>query len=252
MSNTVYDSNFYETQSVWSFKSASIIVPLIISLFNPKSVLDVWCGVWTWLKAFQDNWVEDVFGLDWTYVDTNKLFISPSKFKWTNLSQPIDLWRKFDLVMSLEVAEHIDSKYAHTFVSNITNHWDIVVFGAAAPTFGWGTDHVNEQLASYWINIFDSLGYVAFDPIRLQVIDNNDVEWFYKQNILVYIKKDIADKFSHLRKYNPDFILVYSLVFSHYDNFFTPVWADLKILVANVSRKLYFYDVLKKIYDKFK
>lgn len=88
--------------------------------------------------------------------------------------------RLFDLVMSLEVAEHLDAKYAETFVDSLTNFGPVILFSAAVP-FQGGEHHVNEQWPSYWEELFAKKGYVAVDAIRKHIWQNPEVEWWYAQ-----------------------------------------------------------------------
>src|SRR5947199_5521543 len=54
--------------------SAKEIVPILFSLFNPKSVIDVGCGTGIFLKCFKDVGVKEIFGIDGKWVDKNLLF----------------------------------------------------------------------------------------------------------------------------------------------------------------------------------
>ena len=47
-----YAEQFYAEQREGSLCSAREVVPLILELVNPRSVVDVGCGVGTWLSVF--------------------------------------------------------------------------------------------------------------------------------------------------------------------------------------------------------
>jgi ribosomal protein L11 methylase PrmA len=49
---------------------------LVSDLIQPKSVVDVGCGLGTWLTAFNKEGVEDILGIDGEYVDRRMLKIS--------------------------------------------------------------------------------------------------------------------------------------------------------------------------------
>jgi len=103
------------------------------------------------------------------------------------LRVPIDLGRHFDLVVSLEVAEHIPHASADTFVDSLVRHGDIVLFSAAIPGQG-GTFHVNEQWPEYWGKRFKARGYVGIDCVRPLVWEDPSVDYWYAQNVFLFVR----------------------------------------------------------------
>jgi 2-polyprenyl-3-methyl-5-hydroxy-6-metoxy-1,4-benzoquinol methylase len=61
-----------------------------------------------------------------------------------SLDSPLDLGRAFDLVISLEVAEHLPESAADAFIDSLVRHGDVILFSAAIP-FQGGHRHINEQ-----------------------------------------------------------------------------------------------------------
>src|SRR5690348_4481428 len=118
---TTYTSGFYESQRDGSLLSARRIVPEILRLAggNCKSVVDVGCGVGTWLKVFRENGITEVLGIDGEYVDRSLLEIPADSFEAHDLRQPLKIQRKFDVVVSLEVAEHLPPDTAETFIRTL-------------------------------------------------------------------------------------------------------------------------------------
>ena len=105
-----------------------------------------------------------------------------------NLTATFDLNKKFDLLISLEVAEHLPKESADIFVKSLTTHSDFILFSAAIPGQG-GQYHVNEQWPNYWNEKFVDNGYEAFDILRSHFWNNENVFWWYKQNMVIYAKK---------------------------------------------------------------
>lgn len=167
-------------------ESAQIIVPMVYDMVKPASVLDVGCGVGTWLAEWSKAGA-DIQGIDGTYVKTDALEIPVDKFKPWDLEKPFSLGRKFDLVQSLEVAEHLDEASADKFVESLTSHGETILFSAAVPGQG-GEHHVNERWPSYWAEKFEKAGYTPFDPIRPQIWNDRRVNIWYKQNIVLYAR----------------------------------------------------------------
>lgn len=165
------------------------LVPIFIDLFHPTSVVDVGCGLGTFLRVFKENGVVDIFGLDGTWVNKSLLSnnISLDSFKEVDLEEEVQLNRRFDLAMCLEVAEHIQEEKADNLVSTLTNLSDTIIFSAAIPYQG-GQNHVNEQWLTYWESLFNAHNYTLFDIIRPKIWDNSDVFFWYKQNVVVFAK----------------------------------------------------------------
>src|ERR1700736_76826 len=103
-----YDRKFFSGNTVSSAKSAEIIVPLIIDLLDPKSVIDIGCGTGTWLSVFQARGVGDITGVDGEWVRQEMLLIPKPSFLARDLTLDLHIERKFDLALSLEVAEHLE------------------------------------------------------------------------------------------------------------------------------------------------
>lgn len=183
-----YNSEFYDAIADNSRASAKVVLPLVREMVNPASVLDVGCGVGTWLAEWVSMGVTDVVGLDGSYIDKAQLQIDTEKFAPADLVKPFSLDRKFDLIQCLEVAEHLDAAYADVFVESMASHGDIVLFSAAIPGQR-GRHHVNEQWPSYWIEKFAQFGLKAYDAIRPLIWTNRQVEVWYRQNIILFSKE---------------------------------------------------------------
>ncbi|GAG24232.1 unnamed protein product, partial [marine sediment metagenome] len=111
--------------------------------------------------------------------------------KVRDLTKPSRLKRVMDVAVSLEVAEHIDEKYADIYVKNITKNSDNLVFSAATPKQG-GVGHINEQPHEYWIEKIVACGFVVDEKrtklFRKHLILTNANKW-YCNNIIVFRKQ---------------------------------------------------------------
>jgi len=161
-------------------------VPLLMSLTAATSVIDIGCGPGNWLAALRERGVADIFGVDQNDYGTN-LRIPRDLFRVADLNVPFHSERKFDLVICMEVAEHLPPASAPILINSLTALGDIVLFSAAIP-FQGGTDHRNEQWPEYWRLFFATHGFVPVDCIRPRVWDNDDVAWWYSQNMILYVK----------------------------------------------------------------
>ena len=184
-----YNQFFYDDQMDGSLSSAQVIIPILLKTLSIKSAIDVGCGVGTWLSALKTNGVSDILGMDGDYIDRATLKIPQSSFCPSDLFHPVSVDRKFDLAISLEVAEHLPETRAASFVEDLTHLADCVLFSAAIPG-QYGTNHLNEQWQSYWAKIFAKNDYAHFDLFRPIVWTNRCVEVWYRQNILLYAKQN--------------------------------------------------------------
>jgi SAM-dependent methyltransferase len=193
-SSPVYTPAFFEGQRHGSAASADAVIAVVRDLVGPiDSVVDIGCGVGHWTARWASLGVTDVLGVDGDYVDRDSLAIPASQFLAADLTQPIHLGRRFDLAMSLEVAEHLDSEYANQFVDTLTSCSDVILFSAAAPGQG-GTHHVNEQWPTYWCAKFNARGFQTFDLVRERVWSDENVADCYRQNTLIFARGAIADR----------------------------------------------------------
>ncbi len=184
-----YDRSFYLGQEAGSRLSAEQLLPIVLAMISPRSIVDIGCGVGTWLAAAVAQGVLDIVGVDGAYVDRDLLQIPEARFVPCDLAKEIDLKRSFDLVISLEVAEHLPARAADVFIDNLVRHGPVVLFSAAVPC-GGGTGHVNEQWPAYWAERFANRDYVAIDCLRELVWNNQKIEWWYRQNVILYARRE--------------------------------------------------------------
>lgn len=198
MNKELYDNSYYEMLQSISANSANIIVPMIMELIAPKTIIDIGCGTGTWLSAFKSLGC-NVLGLDGSWLDKKMLEIDIKDFHETNLEEKIILNKTFDLVVSLEVAEHLTEKRAESFISDLTRFGPVILFSAAIPSQP-GINHINRKWQSYWANIFITNNYMPIDCIRPSIWNNHNIAWWYRQNTILYCRKDYIKKHPNLSK----------------------------------------------------
>ncbi len=183
-----YGDDFYRFLASFAVRSAQRILPKLTAVIPVGSVVDFGCGNGAWLSAWAATGAS-VIGVDGDYVDRKRLMIDPGEFHAADLSRPIDLGRRFDLVQCLEVAEHLPAAVAGQLISTLTAHGDIVLFSAALPGQG-GENHINEQPLDYWRAIFRKHGYTVVDYLRPLIFDDAKIARWYRYNVLLYIKDE--------------------------------------------------------------
>lgn len=196
-----YKDDFFVGHDAGALNSAKVVLPIIYEIFRPRSVVDIGCGVGNWLKVWQDEFgITDIQGVEGPYISNTVLQIDKSKVLLTDLKLGVDLGRKYDIAMSLEVAEHLPASSAEKFVETLVGLSDIILFSASVPG-QVGTYHINEQYPEYWAKKFSDRGYVVLDFVRDRIWNRDEVEWWYQQNILVYVKDSMLKSYPDLAKY---------------------------------------------------
>lgn len=184
-----YDDAFFAAITEPALRSARIIVPILIQFVQPQSVLDVGCGQGAWLKAFQENGIARLSGLDGDYVDRANFLIDARCFASVDLRRGTLVTETFDLAVCLEVGEHLPMPASPGLVDLLTNAAPLVLFSAAIPGQG-GVDHINEQWPAFWRKLFAAHGYRRLDPIRRHIFQDQRIPGWYQQNIYLYASAD--------------------------------------------------------------
>lgn len=191
--------------------SSAVIFPILMELLKINSVLDIGCGIGTWLGTAKDLGIEDIYGVDGDYVDRDllKKHLNAEKFIVHDLNHLLNLERKFDLTICLEVAEHLPKGSAKTIVHSLINHSEVILFSAAIPGQG-GQYHLNEQWPDYWAELFTAHDFVFLDIIRHLIWDDPQVDYWYKQNTFLVVKSthELVSKYapSHLSLVHPELL----------------------------------------------
>jgi SAM-dependent methyltransferase len=183
-----YGTDFYGFLASFAVRSAQRVVPKLTAVVPVRNVVDFGCGQGAWLSVWAAAGAA-VTGVDGPYIDRRGLLIDPGVFHAADLSAPIDLGQQFDLVQSLEVAEHLPAAKAGQFVDTLTAHGACVLFSAAVPGQG-GENHVNEQPLGYWRAIFRERGYSAVDYLRPLISNDAAIARWYRCNIMLYVRDD--------------------------------------------------------------
>ena len=116
-------SKYVQTERVHNLRAPSIVVPILVDLFSPTSVVDIGCGTGNFLKIFSDNGIQTIKGLDGKWANRELLFkhIYENEFEEIDLEQFSDSQIKYELAICLEVAEHLKPAAAGQFIKSL---WD--------------------------------------------------------------------------------------------------------------------------------
>ena len=146
------DLKVFSTKEERALYAAEKILLIVMKHFRVKTAVDFGCGTGIFLKFLKDNGIS-ITGLDRDYNDKKNLAITKEEFIQADLTKPVHLGKRYDLSISLEVAEHLPESSAETFITSLCEASDVVLFSAAVKGQG-GVGHINEQFLSYWQKIF--------------------------------------------------------------------------------------------------
>ncbi|MFH2122644.1 MAG: methyltransferase domain-containing protein [Pseudomonadota bacterium] len=201
-----YQDDFYVNLHKRTLYPAKVILDIIFNIIpDVHSAIDVGCAVGSWLSVFKEKGIDDIQGIDGDWVNKDFLEIPIECFRSFDLTKPFKLDKKYDLAMSLEVAEHLPESSAKGFVSSLTTLSDFVLFSAAIP-FQGGTNHVNEQWIEYWNILFKEQGFQGVDIVRRRIWNDAEIPFWYKQNLILFVRKERICELqlnADLENYNP-------------------------------------------------
>jgi SAM-dependent methyltransferase len=181
----VYDEAFFHAaqQQELAISSARAMLGPLLREFTPQSVVDVGCGSGGWARVALDAGIADVVAIDGDFVDRTALQIPVDRFQPLDLREPLKLDRRFDLVVCMEVAEHLPEERGPGLIDDLCALADLVLFSAAVPGQG-GVAHLNLRWQSYWAELFGTRGFGVTD-IRPRYWRDAPIAWWYRQNAML-------------------------------------------------------------------
>lgn len=178
--------------------AANKIFNILLEFLQPRSILDVGCGLGTWLAAARDLGITDGWGIEGPWIDLSQLDIPQSQISLCDLEHAFSLQRQFDLVLCLEVAEHLSQQAADSLVAALTSHGQTVLFSAAIPYQG-GHHHVNEQFLDYWAKLFLARDFAALDIFRPRLWEDSEIPTYLRQNVVLFAHRSVIDSHAPMR-----------------------------------------------------
>jgi hypothetical protein len=195
----MYPTDWHSEYGQRTALSARKILGYMKQNFTIQSSAEIGCGDGHWTIEAQNIGIGETLGVDGPWTDRTTLKLSDLNFLEHDFSYPFDLKRKFDLAICLEVAEHVRGDAAEPFIDSLTSSSDLQLFGAAVPLQG-GAGHINEQWQSWWLKKFTARDFIPFDLVRPVFWSDAEIHYWYRQNIIVYIRSCRSDLIAIARK----------------------------------------------------
>lgn len=184
----IYDESYYRsrTEEPW-ISEGDHFSKALFDIYQPQSVIDFGCGVGNHLKYFSEQGVE-IKGVDGSPAAKKHAVID--NIEIADLRKSYETTRKYDLVLSIEVAEHIPEKFTDSFIETLSEAGETIIM-TAAPPGQQGIHHVNCQERSYWIDRFSERGYTYEKDIVQKIRENLELDrtdWI-TENIFAFESK---------------------------------------------------------------
>lgn len=146
----------------------------------PKSLADLGCGNGSYCKFFSDLGWKNVHGYEGT---PNKWGIYDNIAK-ADLSQPCS-FPKYEMVLCLEVGEHIPEEFESTFLDNVTSAvGKILILSWAVPGQG-GFGHFNCRENSYIIGDVRGRG-LHYNRVKSELLRRAAALYWFRNTVMVF------------------------------------------------------------------
>lgn len=167
--------------------AGQVMANTLWNLYRPVTVLDVGCG-----PCIQANALA-ALGCQVTAVDGASHAADFAEagvvFLLADLTHPLELGRLFDLVLCLEVAEHLPESSGDGLCATLAHHCAGTLVFTAAPPGQDGHDHINLKPHAYWVDRLVQQGFV-YQPQQtshLQALwKGGAVPAYYAANLMVF------------------------------------------------------------------
>lgn len=160
----------------------------LVEHLEARSILDLGCGSGLYPRLYLQLGVADVVGVDG--LATQATFLTAENYIEADLQKPLALRRKFDLVVCLEVVEHLAPDTTSIAFDTITDHAsDTILFSMAEPGQP-GNGHINCMKISSSLQLFAERGWHPDLALTLGMRGIASLQWF-KRNMMV-LKKSSA------------------------------------------------------------
>lgn len=157
--DSIYTEEYFEKRAEPPYEpGAEVVVDVLYNRFDPDSVLDVGCAIGVYLKHFADRGVSG-HGIEGAQKAVDNALVD--SITQLDLRDGFQTKEKFDLVLCIEVAEHLHPIYADGLVDSVVSAAadDAHIVYTAAQPGQFGTHHVNLQPESYWVDKFTERGW---------------------------------------------------------------------------------------------
>lgn len=170
VSGQAYDEAYFQTHCGLPYERSThwlqffgTIAENVVQQFSPKTALDAGCAIGMLVETLRN------YGVDTEGFDISEYAVSQAPeylkpyIKIDNILNPDASNKHYDLVICIEVLEHLTEAEADTAIANIARWGDTVLFSSSPEDFS-ETTHINVQKPGYWIEKFAQHGLI-YNPM---------------------------------------------------------------------------------------
>lgn len=160
------------------------LAPALVDFFKKEScssIVDFGCGMGEYVKYLKASglYCEGYDG------NPNTPELSEGFAQVADLSVPLELKRKFNWVLSLEVGEHIPKKYERIFIENLIKHCQSGIVLSWALKGQGGQGHFNERSNRYIKKVMKKHGLINDVEAETFLRENARANWL-QNTIMVF------------------------------------------------------------------
>jgi SAM-dependent methyltransferase len=167
----------------------------IVADFQPRRVLDAGCALGLLVEALRERGVE-AFGVDVSAFAIAHAHESIRPFCWQG-SLTGDLKGEYDLIVAIEVLEHMTAEDGRLAIADICQHTRDVLFSSSPLDYREAT-HVNVQPPEYWAEQFARHGFHRDVDFDASFVTSWAVRFTKSDRPLLRLVSDYERRFSRL------------------------------------------------------
>lgn len=169
--------------------------------FTFDRVADLGCGIGGWMAAAQALGATEIQAFEAPWILQADTVVPKDCIKITDFSaEVLNLEKRYDLAMTIEVAEHLPEAAADGFIKTLVSASDKIVFSAALPGQG-GLHHINEQPLRYWVDKFWSHHFVPLEILRPYIAGDRKIYPWLRQNLVMFVAYEVLIRSPNLQRF---------------------------------------------------
>lgn len=173
----------------------------IVRRLAPRTALDAGCAMGFLVEALRDRGV-DAEGVDISEYAIGQVREDIKPFcRVGSILAPFP--RRYDLIVCIEVLEHLPAAEAEPAIANLCRSSDDILFSSSPSDYAEQT-HFNVQPAEYWAELFARQGFVRDVDFDASFITNWAVRFRRSAEPLPRVVRDYERRFAQLWKENTE------------------------------------------------
>lgn len=167
---------------------------VLLSLMEVSTVVDLGCGPGWYVKTLRNKGFRagGFDGNPFTEKISREILQDGTCCEQLDLTEDFEFEEPVDLILSLEVGEHIPAKHEDTFIQNLIRNSKNYIILSWALEGQEGDGHINCRMNDYIINKMVSSGFVENIPAKNFLRQNSSLFWFRK-TIMVFQRVTIPN-----------------------------------------------------------